>query len=1155
MVTKKTILNFCKKSFMVLIAVMLIGSVELSAQNQRISLAYEDANLKTVLDNISDQTNLKFVYTDKINVNAIKLSFNCNKELLSSVLDKIFKPYGISYTIKGKQIILSTLQNAKLNKSNSLKKTSSVVKGQITDDIGELLVGVTVSNINTNKYEASDINGNFSIQANEGDVIKFSSIGMLDYTITVTSKNDYNIVLKPNAIALDNVIVTGYQTFNKYNSTGSVNQLKKEKIELRSSSSLQGVLEGSVPGLTVYNGDYRIRGGSSLNAGTKPLMIVDDFEVETLPENMDLVENITVLKDAAAAAIWGSRAANGVIVITTKKGKKDNLKISYSNNFNVGILPNFSDLRRADSKAVIDFETEAYKKDYYSAAMYQDKSGYSLSMGIIRDRLNNLITDEQMYQRLGDLSNNSNTKQVKEELLRSSFKQSHMLSLSGGGDKVTYFLSGSYIGGNSSYIGDSNDAFNVNSRLSYQPYKFLTLRTDINANFVNSDNGYTSIESDIISLAPYQMLKDNNGNLVRDYTSFNKESNDILTKLGYYDYGKNIINELNLANNKQESNTYKVRVGADIEIIKGLKASADYQYEKVEQSSKNIRSKDSEFGSNLINRLTSLDANNKLIYNLPNGDVADFFNSTTKSWVFKASLSFSRYIDNAKKHYVNAVAGFEARQRVMEYNKNRKLGYNDQLLSWQPIDQVLLSKTGVNGYFGQERYYASSYDSFGYGDNRETSTFGSAIYTYDNRYTFSGTLRFDESNLFGADKKFRRNPIWSVGGNWNIAKEHFFSSKIISDFIFRATYGYTGNFDRSGSTTPVMVGRRMYLSSVNGYVTRIQTPPNPLLRWEKTRSVNIGVDLSLKDRVNFAIDYYNKYSTDLLGNKQMDPTVGFTEAKVNAASMKNYGLELSVTADILRIRDFTWNASFVFAYNKNEVVSNKISDSSPLINRPMGYGGFVEGYSREALWSYKWAGLDPKTGDPLTYNQAGEKVKALDFSSLVCSGTYQPKYSGSLNTGFSYKGIQLNFMFVYNFGHKFRMEYPTMSPWSMTGSYNELVDLRWRKEGDETDIPSIWTPDWANYLQDRDKMAQYSENSIRDAGFVRLREILLNYELPRNIIKKTPFKRVGVTVKANNVALWTKNKEGIDPEFINPINGTTSLSTPTTFTFGVKLDF
>lgn len=1149
-----------KKSLCVLLfsiaALVLATSNYVYAQNKGVTLNFDKSPLRGVLNQITSITGYRFVYTNEIDPDKIIISIKSNNEPIEKLFDRLFSLCNIEYKIKKQQVLLQPISKPLGRSKEAKDKNGGIITGRVTDELGESLPGCVIRQINGTTNTTSDSDGRYSIEVfGVQPTLEFTFIGMKTQNLT-PNQEVCNVVMTSDYLQIEQVVVTGYQTLKKFNTTGSVNTLDNKKIELRSTQSLARVLEGSVPGLSIYNGRYTIRGGGSLKESS-PLFIVDDFEVETLPQNMDNIESITVLKDAAAAAIWGSRAANGVIVITTKQGKLNDFKISYSSNLKITSKPNYNKLYRADSPALADYQKEAYLKEYIAPYIYEgSKSGYPDTYQVFFDHYNKLIDDSEMDKRLASISSYSNRAELEKLFLRRSISQNHMISVSGGTNKMSYYLSGIFTGSNSNYIGDSDRATGINIRSSYKAYSFLKIRSDISATFSETNNGYSSLSSEIYSMYPFQKVIDSEGAYVYDYTDFNKVENERLKGLGYLESGKNILEESHLSNDKAERTSYRVRIGADLKIIEGVQANIDYQFEKQNSERKNINSAKSWYSRTLINQYTQ-SVDNKLKLHIPYGDVMDYNSGSFFAWIAKCGLNLNRSFGRDNRHYVNAVAGFEVRKRVSQNTRFRKLGYDDQLLTWQPIDQLSLAQTGITWWDGRNyRYYSDSYDGFSYNDNREVSTFGSAVYTYDNRYTISGSLRFDESNLFGADKKFRRNPIWSVGVNWNVKSEKFFKSKIITDLILRATYGLTGNFDRSGSTTPIMVAKRQYLSSVGGYITRITSPPNPKLRWEKNRTVNISATVGIMDRFSAIVEYYNNYCYDLLGETILDPTVGYTRARINAADMYNRGVEITLNGDIIRKRGFVWNAGLIFTYNKNKILNNKISDSNPELNRPSGTTQFVEGYPKESLWSYRWGGLDSK-GNPQTYDKDGNKTTSISPESVEFSGTYQPKYFGSFTNSFTYKNLTLNLLFVYNFGHVFRSEYPSMNPWESSPSTSRLIDNRWRKEGDEnhTDIPAIWTQDWSNYIQYRDQIAMRSSNSVRDAGFIRLREILLQYQLPSNIVKRTPFRSVSLTAQANTLFLWTKNREGYDPEAVDPIRGTFSLPEPSSFTFGIKLEF
>lgn len=1115
-----------------------------------------------------DYVKTRLGYSIWYNVNNVNLqktvSVSYKGRSISSIMTDILSGQGLTFHIKGKTIVIEKATTA-------TQRSARKVTGRVMETgSGEPLVGVTVRVKNKDVIAITDVNGNFEIAAEEGDELRFSYLLYDTVTRKVGKGSVVNVGLEPNSVDLSDVVVTGYQTMKKYNMTGAVSTISKEDIEMRSANTLESILEGAVPGLTVYDGEYRIRGGASLNAGNSPLIIVDNFEVEQLPANMDQVETITVLKDAAATAIWGSRAANGVIVITTKRGQQSAPKVSYSGNFKVSSKPDYADLHRASSADLVAYDRDAFMNGYYFTGYFDySTSGYNLAQEVLRDYLTDDVSTldpaliSEMDGRLNKLAAQSNKKQIEDLFLRHAFKQNHLVSVSGGGDRVSYFLSGSFTGSNSSYKqGDQNRQFELNSRISYKILDNLTLRNNTYASFINNDNGYTSLASDIYSLYPYQMITDGAGNKVYDYSHFNHAfSDDMVSNYGYSHEGKNLLEEVQLANNKTKGTDFKVGLGLDWRILNGLTASADYQYERYQSSTKEVTSKNSYYGRYQINYMAAPDDSGELVYGLPQGDILDHAQTDTEAWVAKFGATLNRNFGANGEHYVNAVAGFEMRARHSWTETYRKHGYDDQTLSWKPYDQNTLSDDGVQWIDGYNHYYdATDYDKFSDVENKELSYFLSGIYTYDNRYTASASLRFDESNLFGASHKYRRNPIYAFGASWNVKNEKFFHFEPVTTLLLRASFGLTGNFDRSGSTSPVMIGRKYYLSSVGDYVVRISTPPNAKLRWERNRSINLSLDFGLWNRVNGTVTYYNNFCYDLLGRTLVDPTNGYTSATINAADMRNHGWELELSGDVVKTKDWNWNLRWVFSYNKNKVTKNKTNDGEVKLTRVTGLTNFVEGYAREAVWSYRWAGLD-ENGEPRIYKKDGTIVYGPDeltAEDIEYSGTYQPKYNGSFNSSLRWRRLTLNMLFTYNFGHVFRAEYPGMSPYETSPTLSDKIAQRWMKPGDEetTDIACLPTMMnlWAN-TNYRTYVCKYSSNSIRKGDMIRLREILLNYELPQTLLRSTFVKRLSLTCQLNNVWLWTANKEGYDPEALDPLTGSLSLPQPFSFTFGVKIDF
>ena len=1135
-----------------LLCTMLSVSAMSYSQNVKLTMEKKSENLLTVLKELRQAGSYKFLYNDN-EVNRYKVSFSVKDASVVDILDEILKGTPLSYRVVDNVIVITPRVKDEIPKK-------IVITGTVKEKGGDILPGVTVLLKGTAVGTATDASGKFRLELPRQDslVLLFSFIGMKPREVKVGKQMELIVYMEPDVEEMGEVVCTGYQTLKKVNTTGSFSTISPQAIELRGSAGLNRLLEGQVPGLTIYNNDVRIRGGSTISekVGTKPLYIVDGFEVDELPENMDLVERITVLKDAAAAAIWGTRAANGVIVIEMKKGVIGQSKLSYSGNVNLMMKPDFGDLNRADAKTIVDYDLEVFDKELIGSYIYDGTaSGYSPSYGLIFDYENHKISRDELEEKLAALGQISNKKQIEDKLLRTAVRHNHTLALSGGSEIFSYFLSGSYTGENSVYKdGSDKQTINILSKNSYSVTSRVKVRADINAVYGKEDLGY-DMESEVRSILPYQLLVDELGNRVKDYTKFNIVTNQDLMEQGYKDYGFNILDEVDLANNKTSKFGLRTKLGLDVTILDGLQINMDYQYERTHSKNKNLRDEESYYVREQLNYMTNVE-DGKLVHHLPMGDILDVTNTDLTAHALKIGGLLNRSFGKEGEHYVNVVGGFELRKHTHEASKYRRLGYDDELLTYQLFDEQELAKNGIltwESEYNRHRYDASYYNNFSFVDNREVSYYGSAVYTYDSRYSLSGTFRIDESNLFGAAKKYRRNPLWSIGLSWNVQEEDFFQSKVINRLTPRITYGLTGNFDRSGSSTPLLSVSRSFNSAIGAYMSRVSNAPNPKLRWERTKTLNVGVEIGLFDRLAMTLEYYNKRSYDLLGKVQIDPTLGFDEGSINAADMRNTGFEMQLNAEALRLKDFNWHVNFVFGYNKNKITKNNIADGNPGYNRTHGIIKFTEGYAREALWSYRWAGLD-ENGNPQTYDAEGNKTRTPVAESIECNGTYRPKYSGSLSTDFKYKNLTLMFSFIYNFGHVFRIAYPTMNPLD-NNDLSAFVAKRWMQPGDEdkTDIPATLT--WNYYDGYRERLATHSSNSVRKGDFIRLREITLNYELPQLLVKKSPFSRVSLTAQANTVWMWTKNKEGFDPEVVEPIHGTLGLSEAPSFTFGLRVEF
>lgn len=1138
-----------KKIGIAFLSLYLLQSNPAYSFGQTIEIHAKAQKLSTVFDQLKRENGYHFFWEGKdFSQSLITVDAKGN---IHEVLEQLFSKLPLKYRIQQRTIIVEADPTKKIQQAE--------YRGRVLNEHGDPIQGASIifDDGSGQKTTITNAKGQFSFMVRQAPVhVIISSVGYQpqEYSVDNPEKSIF-VQLELSNNRMEEVIInTGYQRFNKNNSSGSTAILDSNYFKKRNNNSLETALEGAVPGLSFYKdekgvSDMRIRGGSSLRAGTQPLMIIDGFASSIIP-NINEIENITVLKDAAAAAIWGSQASNGVIVITTKKGKKGKTKVNYSGNLRVQMRPDYTALQRASSAEIIAYEKEQYDKEFVIDIYDGNSAGYTQSIGIFTAYDRKEISLEERDRQLAALAGLNNQDQINKLLLRKAVNQSHFISISGGADKFSHVTTVNGQFDLSGFQQTSSKTFNFNNRLQYDLAKFVSLNTDIRFLYAWNQDGMSGLAGEIRALQPYQMLRDEQGNYIQNYADYNKVENDRLMSLGYRNNGLNLYEENQLANNRSRSLAIRSLFGLDWKIIDGLQLTNNFVYERTTINGRNLYDKDSYATRSFMNRYTVLDKDNSIKTYIPYGDYLDTRSDQT---TFLSTRNFLNYIKKlGEKHYFNVLAGFDLNRRINEGDRNRLYGYNDQLLTSQNIDLIGLN-VGIKDWEGKTYTYDhSSYVRNNYTENREYSFYGTLAYTYDNRYTVTGSWRNDHSNLFGSDPKFKRTPLWSIGGKWLVDNEHFFNVAWISQLNLRATVGLTGNFDRSNQSSTYLVARRFFNATANDYVARVDSPPNAKLRWERTKTYNVGLDLGiLKDRITLNTDYYHKFSYDLLGSQDLDPTVGMSNSYINGADMINKGVEFGLNATILKNSTFQWNSTLNFALNKSKVTKNNITDSDPTNNRPKNTVPFLEGYPRESLWSYRWAGLDEQ-GRPQTFDAEGNKTRLPVLESLVYNGSSRPLYTGGWSNEFRYKGFQLAIYTVFNWGHYARKEMPEMNSLTWSSSYNNQIARRWQKPGDElsTDIPTF--PGWEDLSNEYFFLTTRSSNSIIDAAYLRVRELSLSYTFRREQLQgKLPFSEIRLVSQLNNLWVWKANKSGIDPEAL--VSAQLDLPQPKVFTFGINV--
>lgn len=490
------------------------------------------------------------------------------------------------------------------------------------------------------------------------------------------------------------------------------------------------------------------------------------------------------------------------------------------------------------------------------------------------------------------------------------------------------------------------------------------------------------------------------------------------------------------------------------------------------------------------------------------------------------------------------------------------MGFDESSLGYKPVNPLTLSSLmrteSLNGYFMWQSIYNNYITDV---ENRFVSFYSNAAYSFDNRYDITGSIRVDQSNLFGTDPKFQYRPLWSVGGAWHIMREKFWKGKAswIDNLTLRLTYGIGGNVPKDAGPYLTLEAAR-YNQWSRDFASAIKNPPNPTLRWEKTATTNIGVDFAFfGNRITGALEFYNKRSNDLLANREADPTLGWRRVTLNYGTMYNRGIEFMLNSNNIRTTDFSWSTTLNFGYNKNKLID--IDDSDINVFGITSGNASVKGYPLGAIFSFRYAGLNGTDGTPQYYVDGGSRVakEVTSLDDLVYSGTRIPKYNGSLTNIFTYKNFNLSIMFVYYGGHVLRGEAAPFLSVAPTTNVNRDILNRWQQPGDER--RANVTPAFTGYSLDATTVRHpwyAADVHVIKGDYVKLRDLSLAYNFDKQLIGKWGLSNLALILQVQNLLTWHANNEGIDPEALGTFGygwGQRGIPNPTTWSIGLSAKF
>ncbi len=1162
-----TISNVRKRRVFFIFLLFVFGA-SLNVYAQNLKLSFKEKPLSSVLKEITSQTGYKFVYSDALKGISEKITFSHSSEgeSIDNVLNRLFTGKGISFKIEGKQIILTPTEIVPDSKQKREDYRRKLLKGVIIDDTGAPLPGVTVQNKATGTFSASDFDGRYSIEAKEGDLLLFSSIGMTAYETVAGKKDVLNITMKPDVISLEDVVVTGYQTISKERAAGSYAVVTNEKIGKKLQTNVMDRLEGMVVGMSMYKGTPVIRGVSTIYAEKSPLYVVDGvpFEGDIEILNPNDITNVSVLKDATAASIYGARSTNGVIVITTKTGSTGKLNVNYNGSVSVTPLPDRGYSNLMSSSEFIDYQMYMFEKGVGASTKPKNRYAINEVYRLLFARRDGEITESDFNAGINTLRGLDRYDQIKKEFVNSvRLQHQHNLSFSGGSDFYKYSFSLNYQGSNPYDKGKYSDRLGFNVKNNFNLTKWLKVDLGI----IGSDAGYDY--NDGLSGfsfmdkgdASYYMLRDAGGSPVRWEKGKNPAEIERLKSIGLFDEAYYPVNELDKIRKSSKSQYLNVNLGARVKILESLNAEVRYQTERTWGYSKDYWTKDSWNVKSMINNAAQINNDGSVKYNIPVGGQVRELNSNNKSYTLRAQINYSHLF--AGKHDVKILFGAERRKITSEQNGHYRFGYDDYNLSFKYINEAELlsgiyNTQSLNGFYRLSVSQPANTSR----DDRYVSFYGNASYMFNNRLGLNASIRMDQSNLFGTDPKYQYRPLWSAGANYVIFKDG--DIKWLDRLSARATYGINGNVYKKSGPYIIAEISNWPNDETNETQGTITSPPNSALRWEKTKTLNLGVDFDLlSHRLSGSIDFYNKKTSDMLGYRSADPTFGWSKLLVNYATMMNSGIEVTLESRNILKKDFIWSTNVLFSYNNNKIKSLENSDKS-VFSHIRGLQ-VREGDPFNSLYSIRYAGLD-ENGLPLAYKADGTVVNStgkLGTEDLVYSGSYNPPFNAAMTNTFNYKGLELSFMFVYYGGHVMRDVaagyYPNSSrPHEGVTSNLDRIHMNfWKHPGDEKD------PDKSPAYKPGARMNitylwRAADKHIQKADYIKLRDVSLSYSLPKTFVSKAGLSGVRLTFQAQNLWRWSANKNNLDPEVWASSNTeyiSRGTAIPATFIFGVNLNF
>jgi TonB-linked SusC/RagA family outer membrane protein len=1085
------------------------------------------------------------------------------------------------------------------------------VKGRITDEDGKAVQGINVQVKGSARVVLADANGVFMLRdVDDKAVLVFSGVNIETQEIHVNGKTDLSITVKYKVSEIADVVVTGFQKIDRKKFTGAAVTLKLDSIKIDGVTDVSRMLEGRAPGVSIQNvsGTFgsapkiRIRGATSITGENKPLWVVDGVVLEDVVNisneqlssgdastllgssvaglNASDIETFDILKDASATALYGARAMNGVIVITTKKGKAGRPVISYSGDFGVQLKPSYNnyDIMNSQDQMSVYAELERKQILQYPNLVNARNSGV---YGKIAQELqypdangNFLVQNTPAGRQAALLQYANDNTDWFGILFRNSLTQNHSLSISTGSDKSQSYFSTSYYNDQGWTIADKVNRYTVNFRQNYNISNKLSFGFLVNGSVREQRTAGTEDRTADATVGQYSRNFDLNPfsyaiNTSRVLPAYDKDGNlDFFTRdfapFNIIYETKNNFTNTSLIDLKLQGNlTYRITPNLNYDFVGALRYVKSTQEHDVNENSNEANAYRANATSiiNESNPFLYKDPdfpNNPAVVVLPYGGFYNRIDRELKNYTFRNVLSYNQSFEG-KTHQISLLAGQELKYADRQTSNNLGVGYQYNTGGTPFIDYLFFKKMSEEN----QAYYGLTNEF-----ERFVAFFANASYTYNNKYTIMGTVRVDGSNQLGSTPKARWLPTWTVAGVWNVDQEKFMqNSQVISHWMMKASYGLnasTGSAVNSSVILNSAVTNRQYIVDQQTAIN-ISQLENSDLTWEKKYELNLGTDLGFfKERLGLTLDVYNRNSFDLIGPTRTSGISGQVVQFANYANLTSHGIDFSITGKIVAHPNFSFTSTFILSYNTTKITNDR---NTPTIWDLIGEGGGPkQGYPVRGLFSIKNAGLNPYDGTPFFVNDSGTVSSAVNISSLNTQylkyeGPADPIFTGGWSNTFRYRQFSVNILLTYQAGNKIRLTPVYTSPYSDLSALPNEFKRRWTVPGDEklTNIPSVlMLQSTSNYNLSNENAFpynnyNYSSDRVADGGFVRLKAVTLNYQFPIELVNHIGIKNATVSLTGNNLWLIYSDSHlhGQDPEFFN--TGGVALPVNKQITFSLKL--